>query len=238
MKVYLAPNFQNTIGLPPFSQRRLQLWRAAKAATNCKFISFWAQSGLDAKGAEIVATTIPVAWSMRYVASGFASVDPAIVYGLRSAGLKTIDMNALDDGPMVTFGNAAMKAGVGRYAVISPNHGSSGFRTVTTFTFDAIPDENSDDSTALMSAVRQQAYAIAKELAGPQLQAPGKSALLTDRERTVLRLSAQGETYGEIGEMLGISKWTVVAHMKTINTKLGTRNKSEAISKAIAEDLL
>lgn len=47
-----------------------------------------------------------------------------------------------------------------------------------------------------------------------QRRAPGRSAILTKRQRQVLRLQAYGLTYQEISEQLGLSIWTVKNHHK------------------------
>lgn len=172
---------------------------------------------------------------MRYVASGLAQSDPAIIFGLRSVGIQTIDLTNLEHEGMQAFGKAAMDAGIGRYAMVAPIHGPSDFRTVTTFTFDELSSETNAQEHALANAIQRHAYKIAAELVGTRLEHTKSSTRLTDREKSVLRLSAAGETYESIGAALGISKWTVVAHMKTINTKLGTRNKAEAISMALRD---
>ena len=56
--------------------------------------------------------------------------------------------------------------------------------------------------------------------------------LLTDRERDVLRLIAEGLTNQEIADRLVISLNTVKTHVKSIYHKLDVRNRAEAAAKA------
>jgi LuxR family maltose regulon positive regulatory protein len=56
--------------------------------------------------------------------------------------------------------------------------------------------------------------------------------LLTDRERDVLRLIAEGLTNQEIADRLVISLNTVKTHVKSIYHKLDVRNRAEAATKA------
>lgn len=58
-----------------------------------------------------------------------------------------------------------------------------------------------------------------------------ESALLSTREREVLRLVAEGLQYKEIAERLFLSTETVKKHMKNIYQKLHVQNKIEAVNK-------
>lgn len=55
---------------------------------------------------------------------------------------------------------------------------------------------------------------------------------LTDRERQVAALAAQGYTAQETGERLFISRRTVESHLATVYSKLGVRSKRELIRQA------
>ena len=60
----------------------------------------------------------------------------------------------------------------------------------------------------------------------------GMSAPLSDREKSVLQLSARGHTYAEIGLMMGVSGHTVLTYVKRTYKKLQVHNKVEAIALA------
>jgi DNA-binding NarL/FixJ family response regulator len=55
--------------------------------------------------------------------------------------------------------------------------------------------------------------------------------LLSDRERAVLDLLAQGYLYKEIGNQLDISLWTVSTYIHRIYEKLHVNSRSEALAK-------
>ncbi|MDE1960346.1 MAG: helix-turn-helix transcriptional regulator, partial [Xanthomonadaceae bacterium] len=59
-----------------------------------------------------------------------------------------------------------------------------------------------------------------------------------EREREVLRWTAVGKTVSEIAATLGISARTVTFHITNILRKLHAANKTEAVSKAMADDLI
>jgi DNA-binding NarL/FixJ family response regulator len=61
---------------------------------------------------------------------------------------------------------------------------------------------------------------------------------LTDREREVLQLVAEGRTNHEIAERLFISVKTVLRHRTSIMEKLGFHNRTELIKYAISKGLI
>ncbi|MDA8077639.1 MAG: response regulator transcription factor [Nitrospiraceae bacterium] len=61
---------------------------------------------------------------------------------------------------------------------------------------------------------------------------------LTDREKQVLKLIAEGNTHKEIAEVLGISAKTAIAHHTNICDKLGIRSKAEIIKFAIQKGII
>lgn len=56
---------------------------------------------------------------------------------------------------------------------------------------------------------------------------------LTDREKQVLKLVAEGKTNKEIAEILGISVKTAMAHRANLMEKLGIHNKAELVRFAL-----
>lgn len=73
-----------------------------------------------------------------------------------------------------------------------------------------------------------------------QTQSAEESAMsaLTDREREVLTLVAEGLMNRDIGEMLGISPKTVARHRENIMRKLGLHSRTELVKYAIRIGLI
>jgi LuxR family transcriptional regulator, quorum-sensing system regulator BjaR1 len=63
-------------------------------------------------------------------------------------------------------------------------------------------------------------------------------ALLSDREREILILSAAGKSAGEIADVLGITKRTIDFHITAAMRKLGASNKTHAVALALAQRLI
>jgi len=61
---------------------------------------------------------------------------------------------------------------------------------------------------------------------------------LTDRERDVLRMTAQGYSAPEIGTQLGISPKTVDTYKQRVNEKLGLSHRAEYVALAVRLGLL
>lgn len=61
---------------------------------------------------------------------------------------------------------------------------------------------------------------------------------LTAREREVLRLLANGHTNAEVGLQLYLSPETVRTHVHRAVTRLGVRNRTQAVAKALREGLI
>ena len=71
-----------------------------------------------------------------------------------------------------------------------------------------------------------------------QLQAPHRDYDLTDREREVLAELIEGKTKKEIGKALFVSPHTVDTHLRNIYAKLHVHSRTEAVAKAIKENLV
>ena len=67
---------------------------------------------------------------------------------------------------------------------------------------------------------------------------PASTDLLTAREREVLQLLAEGNSYAQIGERLGISPKTAETHRTHIATKLGIRDLAGLVKYAIRKRLV
>lgn len=86
----------------------------------------------------------------------------------------------------------------------------------------------------LLRAVRSGSNDVSRAFA--QDQAP--PAGLTDRELEVLRLAAGGYSNREIAAALFLAEGTVKNHLSTILMKLGVRDRTQAVLRALRDGLL
>jgi DNA-binding NarL/FixJ family response regulator len=80
---------------------------------------------------------------------------------------------------------------------------------------------------------------VAMEEAGPEK--PGEAdpyEALTDREKQVLKLVAEGRSNKEVAEMLGISVKTAMSHREHVMEKLGVHNRTELVRFAIKRGVI
>ena len=82
------------------------------------------------------------------------------------------------------------------------------------------------------------AGATANAGASPSASAAEGPSLLTERETELLRLTAKGLSFETIGQLMGISPHTVVAHVKKIYRKLAVHSRGEAVYEASQMGLL
>jgi DNA-binding NarL/FixJ family response regulator len=75
-------------------------------------------------------------------------------------------------------------------------------------------------------------------LRGETRQESAPYDLLTDREKQVLKLIAEGLTHKEIATTLGISTKTAIAHQSHISEKLDMHSKAELIKFAISQGII
>ena len=71
-----------------------------------------------------------------------------------------------------------------------------------------------------------------------EVRTPRRGTALTERERAVLRLVADGLPTKQIARSLAISERTVKFHVTSIFRKLGAENRAQAVALAAERDLL
>ena len=91
--------------------------------------------------------------------------------------------------------------------------------------------------TALSPDLMARAVPAAAKSGGPDRTSSSKIALLTARERQILRMIANGLSRMAIAEQLCRSPMTIDNHRKSILKKLGIHDRVELVRYAIAEGL-
>ena len=96
-----------------------------------------------------------------------------------------------------------------------------------------------DDLVRAVEAVAEGGTYVDPVLAGALAASAGEQApALTQRERDVLRLLADGLSNEEIGKRLFISAETVRTHLRKAMDKLGAETRTQAVALALREHLI
>jgi DNA-binding CsgD family transcriptional regulator len=77
-----------------------------------------------------------------------------------------------------------------------------------------------------------------EQLADPDPSRIGLHVNLTPRELAVMRLAAAGATFKEAAEALGLGAETVRSHLKSAQSKLGARNRTQAVAESLRQQLI
>jgi DNA-binding NarL/FixJ family response regulator len=101
------------------------------------------------------------------------------------------------------------------------------------------------DAAAVLDALRRATAGelvlpvdhLSSLVSGMRPPATGGLGRLTDREREVLHLFAEGLGTAEVAHRLGISVGTVQSHAKNVLSKLGVHSKVEAVRLVLREGL-
>jgi len=103
----------------------------------------------------------------------------------------------------------------------------------------ALKDSPLDDLTRAIDLIASGSVYIDPVLAGDLARSdPAATKRLSGREREVLRLLAEGGSYGEIGAELFLSPDTVRAHAHRAMTKLGAKTRTQAVAVALRDALI
>lgn len=117
------------------------------------------------------------------------------------------------------------------------NHGARGYLHKS---------ESVEMLTASMSQVMQGHYPISpslarylfKQIRSETLTVGADAVQLTPKETETLRCIAQGMSYAETGERMGVSLSTVQSHIRSLYRKLEVRSQVQAVGKAREQGLL
>jgi DNA-binding NarL/FixJ family response regulator len=134
-----------------------------------------------------------------------------------SGGVKVVMMTTFD---MDEYVYAALQAGASGFLLkdVPPEQLVAGIRAVA-----------SGDALLAPSITRRLIEEYVRRPAQPVLRQPPTVERLTDREREVLQLMAQGLSNAEIAQAFVLSETTVKTHVARVLSKLGLRDRVQAV---------
>jgi len=131
--------------------------------------------------------------------------------------------------------------GLDEYILDVLRAGASGFLlkdTPTQEVIAAVRAVAAGDAVLSGSVTRQLLDQVARRLPAPITREPDAAETLTGREQEVLRMLATGLTNAEIAEALTVSEPTVKTHVSHILSKLGLRDRVQAVIYAYETGLI
>ena len=96
----------------------------------------------------------------------------------------------------------------------------------------------SSEARALAFMAASFAVMRIQALLGPDPANVASLTLLTARERAVLRLASEGREIKGIAEALELGEETIRTHLRKAKSKLGAKNRTQAVAEAIRQQLI
>lgn len=236
-RVLVAPDFEISPADPDFPPALLETLKSARDATGSNYVSFWAELGDSDFISRIVISSYPASWLRRYSDKDYARIDPVLTKGLNSVNAVIFNHAHPETAELAEFAADAIEHEIGAFTVGIPVHIGKSIRSVTTFATDMDISGSTDESSAVMTRFREQAHIVALAVAERFLEARKPKHKLTEREIEVLFWGSCGKTDQQTADIMGLSRWTVVAHVQSAKAKLGVNNKAAAIARALKLNL-
>lgn len=178
----------------------------------------------------------PNDWKTRYVGSNYFAIDPTVRHGLTQSLPLVWRTSGQTQSP--EFWEDAAHHGL-RHGWCMPTLSRNGPAGLVTMVRSGEPIDRCElacKEYRMRWLVHAVSGAMCPDFAAKL--APEYAVELTNREREVLKWSASGKTYVEIGMILSVDERTVKFHLVNAMRKLNATNKTEAAVKAAVLGLL
>jgi LuxR family transcriptional regulator, quorum-sensing system regulator BjaR1 len=169
-------------------------------------------------------------WTRLYLEHDFALDDPVARHCFRS--LAPFEWRDAPYNPLTQPAAKAVMEGASEFRMRNglcvPIHTMSGFQAVVSMGGEHL--DLSPDAKRALHLMSIYAHAKAVDVAQPATE---QQRLLTARERDILSWTAAGKSAWDISRILGISEHTVKQHLRAIQCKFNTPNKTASVVAAI-----
>lgn len=177
----------------------------------------------------------PLPWQLRYAQAGYIHIDPTVRHGLRSEAPVVWSDKLFAQ--VLQLRREAQEAGL-RHGWTQSSLDFVGVGSIVSLTRSADPltaSELQHKRASLRFVVEVAHMALGTTQPQPTTRPP---IALTDREKDVLRWTADGKTADDIAARFKVSANTINFHLKNCAAKLQTSNKTSMVVRALLLHLL
>lgn len=178
---------------------------------------------------------LPEWWDKTYLENNYVHIDPFAQMALKKTGpyrwSECYDNLTPAQEAMIAD---SKKHGL-NFGINFPMHSTKGGLGVVLFGAKADFDFPADDLIFLEILARYSYDQISKILGEP---AEIAQLTLSERERDILTLVAQGKTNWEIGAILELSEYSVRDYLKDLSKRMQTSNRTHSVTRAIQLGLI
>lgn len=179
-------------------------------------------------------------WQEIYENRNYQRIDPVVQHGIKSSQPLVWGDGAShsSDDTLREFWAGAREFGL-RHGWAQSTVTPGGPLGIMTFARDseAITNRELAENALRLSWLVQATHWCVNHLVSKRMQ-PERDVHLSDRERSVLRWTAEGKTSREISDILGIAERTVNFHITSVMNKFNCANKTAATVRAAMLGLL
>jgi LuxR family quorum-sensing system transcriptional regulator SolR len=182
----------------------------------------------------------PPGWVKRYIDGDYFKIDPIVRHAQTSTLPIVWTAENSEQKEVRDFWQEASAFGLAAGLTLSV-HEQPGITGIFSVARDKALDLEGQDLAALIGHAQMLASVLHHavfRIELPKLLLPEGNTILTARERECLKWAADGKTAWEIAQILGITERTAVFHVNNVVQKLGASNKTQAIVRALALNLL
>lgn len=176
------------------------------------------------------------AWQERYASQNYLQIDPTVIHGWRSQAPIVWNDKVFESTPALWEEAQSFGLRVGWSQSSLDAVGVGGMLTLTRES-DPLSEAELATQEIKMRWLVNVAHLTLSRIFTTRLR-DQTSPTLTDREREVLRWTADGKTSGEVSDILCLSENTVNFHVKNAVAKLQAANKTAAVVRAAMLGLL
>lgn len=188
---------------------------------------------------QVILSAYPKTWIQHYLKQGYASIDPVIEAAYRQPTPVFWRAELFDTPARRTLWQEAGDASM-QHGVTVPVAAGSNEVALLSAAGSARPGADlptDDDTIAHLYLLAAHVHAAVRALIDPAT-ARREPVALSSRERECLSCWVTGKTAEAIAQQLAVSPRTVRFHLENAKQKLGARNRTEALSKALAMGLV